>query len=162
MPELLDRAKEVFCQEYSANGFNAEGAARAAGIECKTAGKIGRGWLEDPQVQHRLSEILRPFIHEKNMTRERILNELIKLAFYDVRRMYDADGRMMDISKMDADTVAAIKGITTKGIHMVDKQAALTTLAKVWKILDADPDQNKGVTVNIVRYSEPATGEDLL
>jgi len=162
MPRLLDRAKEVFCQEYSTNGFNAEGAARIAGIDPKQAGNTAKRWLEqDEAIQQRLDEILRPFINEKQMSRERIKNELIKLAFYDVRRMYDEKGRMLDISKMDADTVAAIKSITTKGIHMADKLAALTTLAKVWKILDEN-DTDKNVTVVINRFSEPAPGEDLL
>lgn len=157
--EPLDRQREYFCQVYTSNNLRPQAAAIECGVDPSKAAFQAAQWLEEPAVRIRCDELLKPFIRERGITRQRLVEELAKMAFYDVRRMYNEDGHLMPIWKMDSDTAAAIKSITTKGIHLVDKLSALTTLAKIWKVIDdGDKEANKGVTINLVRFSdtEPA------
>ncbi len=156
---LRDRQKELFCQIYTSNGLRVGPAALECGLDALRASRIASDWLKEPVVAARIDELIRPLLTEHRITRERIIQEYARLAFYDVRRMYGEDGRLMSISDMDEDTAAAICSITTKGIRLADKKGALDALAKIFKVI-VDEKVDNNVTVNIVRSS--ATEEDML
>ena len=42
---------------------------------------------------------------------ERVLTELSKLAFFDVRRVFNEDGTLKAISELDSETAASIAGL---------------------------------------------------
>src|SRR5690606_6015450 len=53
-----------------------------------------------------------------HITQDRVLQELARIAFYDLRKLYREDGSLKDPSEWDDDTAAALAGVEvveTKG-----------------------------------------------
>lgn len=81
-----------------------------------------------------------------NLSRERILEEYAKLAFFDIRKIFTVDGGLMPIKDIDDLSAAAIGGIesydekepesglvlgTVKKVKISDKRGALDSLCRV-------------------------------
>jgi hypothetical protein len=81
-----------------------------------------------------------------NLTRERILEEYAKIAFFDIRKIYTVDGGLKPISEIDDDTAGGMAGVesydekqrdsdevlgTTQKVKVWDKRAALDSICKV-------------------------------
>ena len=81
------------------------------------------------------------------ITQERVLEEYAKLAFFDPRRLFDADGKPLPVTELDEATAAAVAGLevsdlfegtganrkavgTVKKYKLADKKGALNSLAK--------------------------------
>lgn len=131
--------QQRFIQEYALNP-NATEAAIKAGYSEKTASEMGYENLNKPQIKAAIKELLDKDLTKVGMTRERVMQEYARLGTFDVRKLYDAEGKMIPIHKLDDDTAAAIGGVdiayngektvTTK-IKVSDKKAALDSVAKI-------------------------------
>lgn len=106
-----------FVAEYLISG-NATKAALAAGYSAKTAHKIGQENLHKPVIasllEQKQSEIAArqdERLNAMELTKERIAREIARIAFFDPRKMFHADGRPKEITELDDDTAAAIVGI---------------------------------------------------
>lgn len=80
-----------------------------------------------------------------NLTRERILEEYAKIAFFDIRKILTVDGGLKPVSDMEDVDVGAVAGIesydekdregevlgTVRKIKIWDKRAALDSICKV-------------------------------
>jgi phage terminase small subunit len=130
-----------FVDEYLID-LNATGAARRAGYSAKTANEIGSRLLTNVSVRSALSEAMKAREKRTQITQDRVLQELARLAFSDIRKAFNEDGTLKRPQDMDDDTAAALAGIdttstsigggddpmtlTTKKIKVVDKNGALT------------------------------------
>ncbi len=78
------------------------------------------------------------------ITQERILREYAKIAFLDPTLLYDGNGHLKEVHKLDKAVAAAIGGMDilkretkngnieiTKKIKLIDKKGALDSLARV-------------------------------
>ncbi len=106
-----------FVAEYLLCG-NASQAALAAGYSPKTAATIGQENLQKPAIASLLAqkqvEIAKrqdERLEKMELTNERIAREIARIAFFDPRKMFHADGRPKEITELDDDTAAAIVGI---------------------------------------------------
>lgn len=153
---LSDPQHEAFCQEY-ARTRHIHKAARAAGLPPhRTSPTALNRLLRYPQIARRVQEIIGVAMESTGVTAERVMQELGRIAFADVRDLYDRDGRLLEPHELDDDTAATISGIdvetryegkgdaavpaTTKKIRRVDKMAALNVLAKHFKIVGEEGD----------------------
>lgn len=80
-----------------------------------------------------------------NLTKERILEEYAKIAFFDIRKIMTVDGGLRQVGDIDDVNVGAIAGIesydeksqegetlgTLRKIKIWDKRAALDSICKV-------------------------------
>lgn len=81
-----------------------------------------------------------------NITRERVLEEYAKLAFFDIRKIFTVDGGLKSIKDFDDDSAAAIAGLesydekepesgmilgTLRKLKISEKRAALDSLCRV-------------------------------
>ena len=151
MPALENPALEAFAQNYAVNRSTPLAAA-AAGLP----GVLRPG--DRPEVVARVQEIWGLAMATSNITPERVMRELERIAFQDIRPIFDNDGNLRPIHLLDDDTAATIasvdvevkwqgKGddmvpVTTKKVRRVDKMAALNVLARHFKIVG---DDNEGV-----------------
>jgi phage terminase small subunit len=145
----LTEKMELFCQEYLLD-FNATRAAKAAGYSEETAYSIGWENLRKPEIQSRIAELRAGDAAKLNLTRERILQEYSKLAFFDIRKIHTIDGAIKPVGEFDDDSAAAVAGIevyeeqlktdnpeeqirvgAVKKIKIADKRAALDSICKV-------------------------------
>lgn len=146
MTEELTGKQQRFVEEYLID-LNATQAAIRAGYSEDSAGVIGYENLTKPYIQEAIAARRARISQKADVTTERVLKEFAKLAFLDIRKVFDADGKLKPIQEMDDETAAAIAGLEVedlwegKGedrervgklhkIKLSDKKAALDSIAR--------------------------------
>ena len=148
--KLTQRA-QAFVREYLID-LNATQAAIRAGYSEKTAHSQGPRMLENVGVKNAIAEAMKKRASAVELSAERVLLEASRLALYDIRRLYNADGTMKAITELDDDTAAAIVGIDvievggeepsiTKKYKLADKNSALERLFKHLGLYELDNSQ---------------------
>lgn len=80
----LNEKQERFCLEYLAD-LNATQAAIRAGYSRKTAGAIGNKLLKKVEIQVKVSELQQERAKRTEVTVDRVVEELAKIAFADLK-----------------------------------------------------------------------------
>jgi len=147
----LTPKQQLFVEEYLVD-LNATQAAIRAGYSEKTANEQGARLLANVSVQAAIKIAMDKRSERTHITQDRVLDELAKLAFFDIRKLYDDKGNLIPITQLDDATAAAIAGIDvvemaggmeiggdaavkhvamyTKKVKLVDKRAALVDIGK--------------------------------
>lgn len=145
MAKLTDK-QASFVNEYIID-LNATQAAIRAGYSAKTANKIACNLLTKVDIQNSISERMKKREERTEITQDRVLQEYAKLAFFDARKLFNADGTPKPINELDDDTAAAVAGIDvleefegtgddrkfigyTKKYKITDKKGALDSVAR--------------------------------
>ncbi len=143
---------EKVAQLLADNGTNRKKVGQAIGYG-GTEGAIIDKHINDPRVQKRAQELIRTKFERRNITGDRVMTELARLAFASAKDMFDPDtGRMLSIHEMDDDTAATVVGFdveervegrgedakaySVKKVRRGDKLGALTILAKHFKLVN--------------------------
>jgi phage terminase small subunit len=150
-----------FVAEYLITG-NATQAAIHAGYSPKSARFIGAENLTKPHIaaleaqkQSEISQRQVERLEAMELTEARVIRETARIAFFDARKLFDAQGNPKPITELDDDTAAAIGGLdvleewegTGKVRHLVgfvkkykiaDKNAALERAAKILALFGKD------------------------
>lgn len=140
--------QEHFVAEYLKD-FNATQAAIRAGYSPKTAAEQACRLLTNVNVAAAVETGRAKLTQKAGITAERVLEEIGRIAFSDVRSLYDPNGHLKPIHELDDATAATIAGIEvdvergktksgeeetivthTHKIKRWDKNRALDTLAK--------------------------------
>lgn len=157
--------KSAFVEAYIANGGNATDAAIRAGYSPKTADQQGSRLLKDVKVSSLLDKRRVALCTKLEISTERILQERARLSFFDVRKLFDKDGKPIPIHELDDDSAAAIAGLEVveqfegtgdnkqfvgylKKYKLSDKGASLTALEKHLGMYEKDNSQ-KNVPLTI-------------
>lgn len=106
----LNEKQARFVAEYMID-LNATQAATRAGYSAKTAYAIGHELLKKPEIQAALTAAMDDRSERTQITADRVLEELARIGFADIRKLFDEDGSLRDVADMDPDTVAAIASI---------------------------------------------------
>jgi phage terminase small subunit len=106
----LNAKQQRFVDEYLTD-LNATQAAIRAGYSAKTASEQAYDLLRKPQIQELISERQQDRKQRTEITQDRVLQELARLAFLDIRRAFNDDGSLKPINELDDDTAAAIAGM---------------------------------------------------
>lgn len=134
----LSAKQERFCNEYLID-YNATQAAIRAGYSQKTAPVIGNENLKKPNVQERIRSLSQFQQKKTQITGEMVIAELAKIAFSDVRGLFDDNGNLKSLQCLSDDVAASIasvdietqeKDVYTKKFKRYDKVRALEILAK--------------------------------
>lgn len=151
----LTPKQKRFVAEYLVD-LNATAAAKRAGYNPKTAYSIGQENLKKPEIQFAIQEAQIEMQKRTEITQDMVLRETAKLAFFDVRKMFDKNGKPLDISELDDDTAASLVGLDVQDVSdsdgdyvgyvkkykMADKLKALELLGKhvgAWEPKDNGP-----------------------
>ena len=138
----LNAKQTRFVEEYIID-LNATQAAIRAGYSKKTAQVQSARLLSNVMVRAVLSQKMEKRSEKTEISSERVLLELSRLAFLDVRKAYRKDGSLKAITEMDDDTAAAIAGFDVtesvssgevtgvlKKIKLSDKSRALELIMR--------------------------------
>lgn len=145
--KVLTAKEEAFCQAYLID-LNGAKAARTAGYSPDSAKEIACENLTKPHIRKRIEELRTETGIAFNVTRERIAQELARIAFGDTRNLFNVDGSLKSPSEWDDDTAAVIAGVEvdelfegsgkeremigyTKKIKQWEKTKALAQLAQL-------------------------------
>ena len=129
---------ERFVTEYLID-LNATQAAIRAGYSAKTANEQGSRLLTNVSVRYALQEAMKARAERTEIKADRVLKELARIAFFDVRRLFNEDGSMKLAHELDDEAAACVAGMETseinagenvigqtKKVKIVDKGGALT------------------------------------
>lgn len=129
---LTPRQKR-FVAEYLI-GLNATAAAKRAGYSDKTAYSIGQENLKKPEIQNAIQEAIQKRQERTKISQDKVLLECAKLAFFDIRKLFDENGKPLDITKLDDDTAAALVGLDVQDV--ADGDGNYVGFVKKYKMAD--------------------------
>ncbi len=105
---------EVFIAEY-AKTQNGTQSAITAGYSPKSAHVTASQLLRNPNVKAQIANLRETALvqvqRETGITLERTLREIARIAFFDARRLFKADGTPIPIHELDDETASAIAGL---------------------------------------------------
>lgn len=130
--------KRLFEEAYLTNGNNATQAAITAGYSAKTAGQAGARLLKDVQILDRVALRRAELIETMELTTERTLREIARLAYFDPRKLLDSSGRPKPLHELDDDTAAAIAGMEVQDKYDKAEDGGAATVSTIIKYKLAD------------------------
>lgn len=158
-----------FVEEYLID-LNATQAAIRAGYSRKTAGSQGFDLLKKPEIQAAIQEAQARRSQRTEITQDRVLAELAKIGFSDIRKLLSPGGNLVNPADMEDDIAGAVSSIEVvtrrlpgagddgeaeveyvSKVRMWDKKGALETLLKH---LGGLPDDDDAPALNITITSD--------
>lgn len=152
-PRGLNPKQQRFVEEYLVD-LNATQAAIRAGYSAKTASQIGERLLRNVQVAKAVDQGRQQQAKNTGLNAERVIQEAMRLAFFDIRKLVNADGTPKKLSELDDDTAAAIQGLdvasfgnaevgigTVLKYKIADKNSAIERLFKHLGLFKKDNEQ---------------------
>lgn len=152
-PNILLTAKEAkearFIAEYLVD-FNGARAAEAAGYAAKSARVTASKLLAKPNIREAIEAKRAKQIETADLSAARVLEELRRLAFSDVRSLFDEQGNLRPLHTLTAEQAACIGGVEvviknakagdgiTDTVHKIkiwDKPRSVEMLAKHFALL---------------------------
>ena len=142
-----------FVEEYLID-LNATQAAIRAGYSEKSAESIGHENLSKPKIYEKIQARRKELQESLQITQERILEEEARLAFVDVRFLFDENGDLLPIHKIPEDARRAIAGVEVTDLEKVkgvkrkyrlsDKGRALERISKHLGLYAAKKHEHSG------------------
>ena len=143
---MLTPKKQLFVNFYHAKGetyLNAKKSAIAAGFSAKTAKQAGSRLLSDADVKAAIEKLKAKLCDKLEISAERVLGELAKLAFANPQDYVDENGKPRAIHELTRDQAAAISSFKVVLIDdsskvaetkLHDKKASLELLGRNLKL----------------------------
>ena len=145
--QKLDK-RETYFVDLMVNGMTCEQAAERAGYSAAEAFNIGRILYERTYIKDALKWKQLEWLRRVGITRERILQEYAKIAFFDYANLLDKDGKALPLHKIPEHTRGALSAfdvvqtdfggvstVTTTKVKTFKKMEALDALARVLELL---------------------------
>lgn len=129
----LTLKEHIFVREFLKHG-NATRAVITAGYAARSASVTGSKLLKKPRIQAELAKLRDKIFEKLEISAEKVLHGLAELAFFDTRKMFNADGSMKKVIEMDDATVHALAGMDVEKLfkHFGKGQAEeVGTITKV-------------------------------
>lgn len=154
--------EQAFVREYLVDLDQSKAAVRA-GYSERSRREIGRKLMKKPQIQRAVAEAMAARAQRTNVTADRVLEELGRLCFADVRELFNDDGTLKSPGELSPEVAAAVASldvsetggadapvVVTKKARLHDKVAALTLAARHLGMLN-DKLKIEGEVVAIVK-----------
>ena len=169
-------AQKRFCDEYLID-LNATRAYKVAYKRCKkdeTANVNGSKLLRNTKVKEYIAQKQTKIQKRTEITQDRVLKELAKIAFGDIRKLYTENGALRNIIDLEDDIAGAISGVETfeeyegrgadreyigdtKKVKMIDKTKALELIGKH---LGMFKETNININTNYEEYLKRVEGDE--
>lgn len=106
----LTAKQQAFVDEYLID-LNATQAAIRAGYSEKTARQIGEENLSKPDIAAAVQKAMDERSRKTGINAENVLGEIGKLAFADIRKVFDENGRLLPIHMLPDEIAASVSSI---------------------------------------------------
>jgi phage terminase small subunit len=137
MAKGLTKKQEMFVAHYLVH-LDGKKSAIAAGYSAKSAECQASQLLQNPKVAQQIAKKHGKRLEKLEITADRILEEIAKIAFNDPRKFFNADGSPKDITDLDDDSAACVAGF--EAVELFDgsqgDQKHVTGLVKKLKLAD--------------------------
>jgi phage terminase small subunit len=151
-----------FVQEYLVD-LNATQAAIRAGYSAKTANRVGPRLLSNVVIAAAVREGQRAQWAKAELSASRVLEELRRVSFANMRDLFQADGQLKPVTEWSDEQLAAVASVDIVTVEREDapparvhklrlwnKVAALDTLAKHFGLLKDRLEVEGPVSIQIV------------
>lgn len=151
--ELLTGKQEAFCNEYLVD-LNGTKAAIRAGYAVDSAAEMASENLRKPHIQARITELRQSVGKAFNITRERIAQELAKIAFSNVAEAFEEDGSLKSPENWPDGLAGVIAGVESdelfEGAGKDRERVGFTKKIKLW-------DKTKAIEIlnRMMGFNEP-------
>lgn len=145
----MTEAQKRFCDEYLID-LNATRAYKVAYPKTKkeeTINSASSRMLRNVKVQEYISEKIKEREKRTEVTQDMVIQELSRIAFLDIRKLYNESGGLKNIQDIDEETIKAISSLetleeydgygedkehigNTQKVKLLDKLKALELLGK--------------------------------
>ena len=129
---------KIFVLEYLVD-LDPHRAAIDAGYRESVARTKAYQWVSNSELKPQVYEAIQKAMDKRadriEISSDKVLQEIAKLAFNDPRKLFDDDGRIKPISELDENTAACICGIETFHKVVGDDKDGMAVLTKI-KISD--------------------------
>lgn len=154
--ESAEARRAAFIEAYLSNGANARDAAIQAGFSPASAASQGSRLLKNVNVAHEIANRRTEIVAALELSTERTIKEVSRLAFVDPRKIINDDGSIKRLHELDDDTAAAVASfeIDKDGVikyKFWDKNSALEKAAKVQGLYEKDNNQQAAQVTIITR-----------
>ena len=135
---LTDKQR-MFCKEYMID-MNATQSAIRAGYSETSARAIACDLLTKHNIQEYLNSLSKKRDERTEITADRVLKELAKIAFFNAGDILKEDGNTKQLKDWSRDDLASVQEITDNAItgdrkiKLSDKKAALDLLGRHLKL----------------------------
>lgn len=151
----LTLKQEQFCQAYLID-FNASKAARSSGYQSEAGSRL----LKKVRIRARIFQIRKETGKKFDVTRERLLQELMRIVYSDIRNIANTDKP----EEWDEDDAAGVSAIEYDqligGIRSIKKYDKLKAMEIINKMMGFnEPEKVVSTTVNY--NSEPMKRDDI-
>jgi phage terminase small subunit len=163
----LTKKQERFAEEFLVD-FNATQAAIRAGYAPKSARVTASKLLTKANLSKLISERSKQVCNRLEVTQERTVEELRRIAFSDVRNFFNSDNTMKNVRDLDEETAAALASVeqveigengVIKKLKLNDKLKALNLLAKYLGMFTPEVEAQDNEPQVVVYW--PNNGKDL-
>lgn len=139
----LTAKQQMFVKEYLVD-LNATQAAKRAGYSAKRADAIGYELLRKPEIAAAVQEAMNERAKRVEITGDRVLQEIGKLAFANIQDFYDENGSLKNITDLPRELAVALhstkinltEACAVQEVKLHDKIKSLELLGrhlKLWK-----------------------------
>lgn len=140
----LTLREQLFCKFYVALNGNGQQAAKAAGYKGAHAVRASQ-LLKRERVARRIQCSHRAKLSQLDCKAERVLQELVRIAFFDPRSIVALDGTILPVSGWSDDAASVVSGFEFKDgiitkIRFASKSQALELLGRHLKLWDGAGD----------------------
>jgi phage terminase small subunit len=172
---MLDQHKR-FADKYFET-LNASLSAEYAGFAADSSKQEGWRLLQRDDVQEYISRLQTSLAEKTGISQQKVLQEIAKIAFSDIRKYYQDDNNLKPICDLDDNEAAALASVKSyeetmpgtdivvgfnKEIKMYDKLAGLEKLARHLGLYEKDNDQRKPINnVNLTKEAIQKLSDDL-
>jgi phage terminase small subunit len=165
---LKNRQYEAFCQHHHACK-NATQAAKDAGYAVKSAKTKGSQLLTIIDIKGRVDYLACEVAEKCGVTAEKVINELRKLGFSNIKSFLSKDNEIADLSQLPDEITAAVKSVQTTIRHdsgdsegytekvkldLYDKRASLVDLGRHLGIFEKDNEQHLIIAKEMLTETE--------
>ena len=106
----LTPKQSAFVREYLVD-LNATQAAIRAGYSARNADKIGSELLGKTRVKAEIQVLMDKRAQKVEITSDRVLMEIGKLAFADIRKIFDDQGRLLPVHMLPDEISASVSSV---------------------------------------------------
>ena len=139
----LTQRQQRFVEEYLVD-LNASQAAIRAGYSAHTSRQFACHLLKCPQIQEAVQKARAAQQKRLRIDADRVLLEIARLALYDPRKFFDAEGSPLRITDLDEDTAAALNGIEVAEQYTGrGAERQFVGFVKKYKLVDKGPNLDR-------------------
>jgi phage terminase small subunit len=134
--------RRLFVRAYIANGRNGTQAAIDAGFSPRSARGQAARLLADVNISRELAVAAHRGLEAADLTVQRTLRELARIAFADPRKLY-RNGQLIPVDELDDETAAAVSSIEVDDsgktkVRLHGKNEALTSALRHLGLFERD------------------------